>query len=389
MIVESQSGSCYNRRPDEVARLLIATQLDQNTLGLWRAFSECAIQSPYQTAEWYQAWLATTGAALGETPFIIMAFDKSDRQTILLPLVLVKINSLSICRFAGGKHSNFNFPMIRPGMPFTRNSIEILFKDVIAQCPSVDLFMLDSLPDEWDAHQNPLCLLRKHIHPAAASIIDLDSKAPSPSLASRPHSKRKRWSERKLTQLSARVCQMRKTDEIEQAIVSLFVQKKIWSRLRGLPEIFCEPCLSRFFCMLFNNSANAELFALRVDGENIAVAGLLTKGKRASLMFISYDASSPFSRFGPGAYLLRETIDDMVCRGFTQFDLGLGEASYKQSLGAQTFDVFSVTIAGSVRGRLAAAIVELKRFTKHRIKRSPRLYGVALMVRRAWTAIFG
>ena len=61
----------------------------------------------------------------------------------------------------------------------------------------------------------------------------------------------------------------------------------------------------------------------------IAVFGVLPGDERLSGPFIGHDGDPEIARSSPGGIMVRAVVADAISRGFAEFDLGVGEARYK------------------------------------------------------------
>ena len=105
-------------------------------------------------------------------------------------------------------------------------------------------------------------------------------------------------------------------------------------------------------------------------------------GQRYSGMMTAFDADPVVSRSSPGDILLHHLIADQTARGRRAFDLGVGEARYKANICDETIELGEVTIPVTLRGHLFALGAVAAARLKRRIKRDPRLMGLAVRLRR-------
>ena len=323
----------------------------------------------------------TVGAVRGERPLIVHGFDAECRQRILLPLVTQRQWGVTLGSFPSGKHANFNFPLTCPETMFSRTAIDLLLAQV-ARARAIDLFIFDALPSQWNGTANPLLCLPHRFHPAMASVLDLCTPPfEVPSNLSGRKRRQARHADRALARVG--VCLRRATDAVDIAhSLQLFLtQKSRWFSRRGIANSFSDAGVAEFLLTLFSRSeSGAELHLLRVGDADIAVAGVLTKDRHASLMFTSYDVTSPYVGQGPGKHLLRLLSDELRRRSFQTFDFGLGEAPHKYEIGAASQNVYSVSRAFAPGGAVLAFVKEAERKTKRYVKQSPHLFAASRTV---------
>jgi CelD/BcsL family acetyltransferase involved in cellulose biosynthesis len=136
-------------------------------------------------------------------------------------------------------------------------------------------------------------------------------------------------------------------------------------------------------CGLAEGAPRLELHALALADRVVATFGALSAGDRLSGLFISYDADPEIARSSPGELMVRAVVREAIARGFATFDLGVGEARYKDDACEAEEALFDSAFAFTARGRVAALAFKLKQRAKRRIKRSPRLLALFTRLRAA------
>ena len=116
-----------------------------------------------------------------------------------------------------------------------------------------------------------------------------------------------------------------------------------------------------------------EVHALRLSGRVIATYVGLAMDGRFSALANSYDMDEEIARCSPGDILLRAVMRDLVERGFGYFDLGVGEARYKEAVCDETIALYDLVIPVTTRGALAAPLLRIFLDCKRRVKQTPWL----------------
>lgn len=361
---------------DPIVTVSVETDLDAVS-SIWRDLQSFGVSSPYQCHAWYAAWTRMVSPLCGETPLIITAFDNVGQATLLLPLVLRSRFSARVASFPGGKHANFKMPLFRRDVTFTTDALERLFAEVVRIRPDIDLFVFDALPASWNGTANPLVTVNACRHPAAASVLPLvlNPQQLFDRTLTADRRRKLRANDRKLSQSGVAFRRAVSPTEIRQALAAFLAHKAPWFLARGLANPFQQPGVMAFFAHLaMGPESGLEIHCLHAEnGAIVAVAATIVGPDRASLMFVSYDATSPVAAHSPGTKLVREIIADVCGRGLAVFDFGLGEAAYKASFGAQPEPTYVALRPHSLRGRLAAALIEGQRRTKAVLKTHPNL----------------
>ena len=343
----------------------------------WIELSKNAVQTPYQSLKWYEAWLTTAGKSKAEKPFIVAVFDADGNPTVIVPLVL-QGGPVTLAKFPGGKHANYNFPLVRRDVEIAVERRHFLSEALGTVSSGVDLFWFDAQPLQWQGMPNPLLTQEAcQEHAATSSVLEL-----ADGTGTRNASFRHRSSYRKLQKLGAIVKRAGNEHDISAVLKSFFSQKSQWFRARELPDSFAQQGISEFFRKLFSKEGPGELFALQVGDDTLAVAGVLVSLDRASLMFVSYDLNHPLAKLGLGTHLIRSLIEEFNRRSIAQVDFGLGDAEYKRLLGARTEPAFVSFKAVTAKGRIVAFVLAAVQTLKAYMKRSDWLFRLVQRVRR-------
>jgi CelD/BcsL family acetyltransferase involved in cellulose biosynthesis len=130
-----------------------------------------------------------------------------------------------------------------------------------------------------------------------------------------------------------------------------------------------------------------SFFALLCGDRVVATLGGVRQGTRFSGMLTSFTAEPDIARTSPGELLLGEVMALHGAAGFTTFDLGIGEARYKESYCPDVEELFDSLVPVSVRGHLVARLEGLRLQAKRAIKQSPWAWPLAQRVRRARAAL--
>lgn len=367
-------GSLSGQPPNPFVRVEVHHGLEGVT-SQWRELEKAGTASPHQRLAWFKAWIQTAGTARGEAPLIVTATDKQARTTLLLPLVVRSRFGLTVASFAGGRHANFNTPLLRSGLALDAGQVERLFSEISRLRPDLDLLVLEAMPPAWEGVDNPLVGSSARPHSASGSL--LSSTEPGRAFDIPARRRKERWRDRQMLQHGA-VAVQRAASPVEatRALMVFAAQKADWFKTRGIEDPFQVPGVLDFFnALAIEPTSGFELYCLTVGDTVAAVAGIILGRSRVSLMFVSYDAASPVAAYSPGIRLIQEVMAVTRQRGFAEFDFGLGEASYKARFGARLEPSVVLTRALTPRGRLGALVVESQRRAKIAAKRRPWLAG--------------
>ena len=141
----------------------------EQILDVWRELAPEMCGSWYQSEAFLLTWLETCGRKLAVTPFFIVARNEDGLAVALLPLGIFRLGGLRVAEFLGGKHSNYNLGLFRPGCVFSAEDLRSILRQAARRAGSgPHLYRLLNLPESWRGGANPLCLLPHQPAPDSA-----------------------------------------------------------------------------------------------------------------------------------------------------------------------------------------------------------------------------
>jgi CelD/BcsL family acetyltransferase involved in cellulose biosynthesis len=356
---------------------------------VWRQMEgqSAALLTPYQRFDLLHAWQRHVGARKGVTPLIAVGFDADDAPACLLPLGRRTIGAVQQASFLGGKHANFNSAIWRRDIAERIDAGGVLdFLQRLA--PAADALILLNQPRDWDGLHNPLLLLPHSPSADRAYFTNLavDFKTLLAARMSASKRKKLRNRERALGQHGPVAFRRAETAAEAFAILSAFHEQKA-QRMRelGIDNVFAEPGVADFLAQATGHAIEAdpviELYALYA-GERIAAtsAGVVANG-RFSTMFNSI-ARDELAQASPGQLLLTRLVESVCARDLRVFDLGIGEASYKEQFCNEPQPLFDTFLPLSAAGRMIAAAHRAAYAAKRTFKRTPILWSTVQATRR-------
>ena len=348
-----------------------------DSLTAWEELEAVAPASIYQTRRFAIPWYATMGAANNLHPLIAVVSNCDGAPLALFPLALRQGSAISVIEYVGGKDSNTNMPLIRPGVIFSPSTIEHVLREIAAKAPGrPDLFILKNQPHDWEGTVNPLRQLPSQNSPSHchSTYLLADSEEFRKQRLSADARKKLRAKTRKLGELGPLTFMTARTkDEAARILEAFYAQKRQRFDDKNISSGFDSPESRSFFartCIsrIGERETSVELHALVCGDRIIATYGGGVHRKRFHGMFNSFDSASNCARFSPGDVLLAMLIEAKCRQGLKMFDLGIGEGRYKQSWCDRSevlFDtIFGLTIKGKVWAQLEASGQSLKRSVK-------------------------
>jgi CelD/BcsL family acetyltransferase involved in cellulose biosynthesis len=346
----------------------------------WRDILARAPASPYQSYEFCRDWFETIGRARGLEPMIVIARERGGRAFALLPLAYGRFGPLGVARFIGGRESNLALALVARDTP--RLDMRTLLRDAARAAPSrIDLFLLRNQPRAFAGIDNPLAFAGA---PASASYAYATALPADPAELDARQSadarKKLRKKKARLEKLGALSFEHAATGPRAREIVEALIAQKA-ERLREVDASFAQPEMRAFLLRLVDDGA-LEAHALRFDGRIIAAYAGLPFERRFSAMVNSFTTEEEIARSSPGDLLLHAMMRDLVARGFVHFDLGIGEARYKNAVCDETIALVDAIVPTSPLGLAAAPVVVAAARAKRKIKQTPWMFEAAVRLRR-------
>lgn len=352
---------------------------------LWRGFEARAVHTPYQRYDWAAAFHAAHASDGGRLLGVVLGAGE-----VLLPLRLRRGAAGTVAEIPGGKHANFQHPLVLRGARVDGAAARRALAEA-GRALGLDAVAFRNMPALWDGTPNPLLPPGAGRGASDAYTLGLDG-LPETVVQGAFGRETRRKLRRKMRMLwelgPLDFAQASRTIEAEEILDAFFVQKAARMRELGLPDAFAAPETRDFLrraCTagLPEGRPAVELYALRAGDRILATFGGAATADRLCGMFNSHDPDPGLARCSPGEVLLWCLVRQQCERGRRWFDLGVGEAAYKAQLCDGVEALYEAVLPLSARGAVyagaASAVVALKRA----VKRSPAAWRVASALRRA------
>ena len=374
-----------------IARVKVCTRPD-DIADEWTVLERQAPASPYQTRAFLLPWLDTIGRARGMRPLYSVAYSATGQAIGMLPLAVMNRGPFRLAEFAGGKDANFTFALVRPELRPDSAGLRHWLAETARQSPErIDLFALVNQPESWNGAVNPLRALGGQSSPAHGHRTSLlqDPDAFMKARLSADGRKKLRAKERNLSKLGAIAHVKARDATAAGAILDAFArQKAMRMHGMGINNIFADPAVEDFLARCGKDfgsvgAGGLELHALSLDGRIIAVYGGATHQGRFCGMFNSIELAPEIARHSPGDQLLSRLIAEKCREGVSCFDLGVGEARYKNMWCDAEEPLFDLYVAANPLGWAMGLVKSAKRRLKRRIKQSPDAWRLVERARKA------
>jgi CelD/BcsL family acetyltransferase involved in cellulose biosynthesis len=362
----------------------------QGALAAWAELEALAPGSLYQTRRWLLPWIATAGRAAGIEALLVVGY-RDDLPVVFCPFGLARRGGLRVASFLGAKDSNANLALIRPGAELSRADLLALFAAAADRAGArPDLFLLSNQPDQWEGIGNPLVALLPH--QPSPSYCHRGDLVPQFDAFLRTHlsadgRKNLRRKEKRLAEIGPIAHVRAKTAEDVSRILDAFLAQK----RQRLVEIGAaggfDDASSRAFLEaaategLAAEHAAIELHALTVGVRIVATFGGGTHRGRFHGMINSFDLDPDVARASPGEVLLARIAEEKCREGLTSFDLGIGEARYKETWCDAAEPLFDTILPMTMKGRTAAFGESMRLRMKRLVKQTGWAWKIARKLR--------
>lgn len=349
----------------------------------WKRLEDACDISGYQTRRWVTPWLATVGRAQGQEPLFILGRDESGAAAALFTLMASPKGAVRVASYAGGRDSNINLPLVRPGVRFDAPTIRRVLREG-ARAAGIDAFALYNQPDEWRGAPHPMAALPGQPSPSQlhSTKLEGDGNAFIARLSSDAR-KRLRWRLRKLEEFGpVELLHARTPAEIANVLAAFRQQKKVRIDAMGASAGFGVDLAAEFIQEAASaEEPGAELHALMAGERVVAMyCGVVHAGVYHA-MVNSYDTAPEISRASPGDVIMIRLLQTLSDRGVCGFDLGVGEAAYKARWCDRQEPLFDTILGVSAKGKAYALAQSAKQRAKRRVKQSAWLWPLAQKVR--------
>ncbi|MBG0811483.1 GNAT family N-acetyltransferase [Methylosinus sp. H3A] len=344
----------------------------------WEALFADAPVSAYQSFGFARDWFETFGRARGLTPMIVVARPAAGaRPLVLVGLATSRLGPLRIAQFLGGKESNFNLGLFAADARFDADAIRALLRRA-ARATGVDLYRLGNQPQAFEGVANPLALPGAAPSPSFAYGTTLPATASELDMRFSSDARKKlRKKQARLEKMGALVFEHCATGARRGEILEVLLAQKA-ERLRDAS--FDSGAMRDFVLGLCGGAL--ETHALTLDGRIIATYAGFTHSGRFSAMLNSFTAEEEIARSSPGDLLLHSLLRGLVARGVGRFDLGVGEARYKNAVCDETIALVDAVVPATPLGALAAPVLAALTRAKRAVKQNPRLFASLARLRR-------
>jgi CelD/BcsL family acetyltransferase involved in cellulose biosynthesis len=320
----------------------------------------------FQSREFLDIWLDTIGKASRIEPCFIVVRDADGRPILYLPLIIETKFNVRLLRFMDCGVADYNAPIVAADQTLSRQEFHDVWAKVLALLPSFDVVDLKKIASDVAGAINPLTYL--DCTPFGDSghgivLTRLRDQTDTRRSVARLRRKLQTYANG-LNQISEpRFILNPGASEAAQLTERLLELKRRKYQRTSTPDFLTAPGVERFYREMMSPGqlgTISHLSALTI-GDTVASAhlGFIGRG-RFYYIFPAYDTQ--FGRYRVGHLLLQHLIDQSVTQDFDTFDLGIGDASYKNKWATHHLALHSHQRAVTAAGRVYLQMRRVGRF---------------------------
>ena len=310
----------------------------------------------FQSREFLDIWLDTIGKASRVEPYFVVVRDADGRPVLHLPLIIETKFNVRLLRFMDCGVADYNAPIVAADRTLSRQEFHDVWADVLALLPSFDVIDLKKIATDVAGAVNPLTYLDCVPFGESGHVIALTRlRDQTDTRRTVARQRRKLQTHAKgLSQIGEpRFIVNPDASEAAPLIERLLELKRRKYQRTSTPDFLTAPGVEHFYRQMMSPGrlgTISHLSALTI-GDTVASAhlGFIGRG-RFYYIFPAYDTQ--FGRYRVGHLLLQHLIDQSVTQDFDTFDLGIGDASYKNKWATHRVALHSHQRAVTAAGRI-------------------------------------
>jgi CelD/BcsL family acetyltransferase involved in cellulose biosynthesis len=320
----------------------------------------------FQSREFLDIWLNTIGKASRVDPYFIVVRDADGRPVLFLPLIIETKFNVRLLRFMDCGVADYNAPIVAADRALSRQEFHDVWAKALALLPGFDVIDLKKIASDVAGAGNPLTYLDcTPFGESGHSIVLTRLRDQTDTRRAVVRLQRKLQSRAKGLHQIGEPRFIVNPPPAEAARVAerlLELKRRKYQRM-STPDFLAAPGVERFYREMMSPGrlgTISHLSALMI-GDTVASAHLGFVGRgRFYYIFPAYDTA--FGRHRVGHLLLQHLIDQSVTQDFDTFDLGIGDASYKNKWATHHLAMHGHERAVTAAGRVYLQMRRVGRF---------------------------
>jgi CelD/BcsL family acetyltransferase involved in cellulose biosynthesis len=320
----------------------------------------------FQSREFLAIWLDTIGKASRVEPYFATVRDGDGQPLLYLPLIIETKFNVRLLRFMDSGVADYNAPIVAAGDPLSRQDFHDVWAQILARLPGFDVIDLKKIASDVAGAVNPLSYLDGTPFGESGHSVALTwLRDGSDTRRAVARMRRKLGtSANGLAQLGElRFIVNPTAAQAGQLTERLFDLKRRKYERTATPDFLNAPGVERFYREIARPERLGKighLSALMV-GDTVASAHLGFIGRdRVYYILPAYDTQ--LGRHRVGHLLLQHLIDQAAADNVATFDLGMGDAAYKNKWATHHLALSNHERAVTAAGRLYVQMRRVRRF---------------------------
>jgi CelD/BcsL family acetyltransferase involved in cellulose biosynthesis len=344
----------------------------------WRALEAGGCCSVFQSYDWLCAWYEVTSRHGLAEPLIVTARRSgAEAPEAILPFCRLRRRGYSEVTFPDILVGDFAGPLFTADAFDDPAAIRSLWDAILRALPDCDVVHLTKIAAMIGGAPNPLLQLRGVVRypsrvwglplqPGSGTVPDL---VPEAVLASA--NKRRAALERKHGRIVTWSEDAEQLPELYEELVALRSERS--ERIQR-DEALHIPAWREFYAILAaRRHERMRPIVVRIEIEGQVIATFFGVGYGGAVHYLLPTfAMKKWSRYTPGFQLIVDALEMSSARGYSYFDLTLGDEPYKEAFGARPSPLYEIMAPTSLRGRIPYLIW----LVKLRLRRHPRLQAI-------------
>jgi len=345
----------------------------------WRAFEAEAVGLGFQTFDWLNAWHVQVGAAEHVEPAIVTV--SLDGQAVMhCAFGIERRLGMRCLAWLGGRFADYKAPMLAPDFAerVTSDQFTAMWERIQRDLPPHDFIALENQPSHIGTIVNPFATLAGDASPDAGYVIELPATYDEFTQQFHAATRRAdRSKKRKLDQAGKLEFHIAETaDEARRMTADILDRKATQLRAQGIASIFEDAGYRAAYIALAALPPKRRLLqiaTLTLDGEFLSGSIAHIRNDHVTLMVHTFEPE--YARLSPGRLHLLKLIQTSLDAGHKTYDLSVGHAPYKDSMGAKSMPLSHFVAAAKPWGLAAASAERARLGLKRRVKRNDFLMG--------------
>ncbi len=317
----------------------------------WQDFEKTAVATLFQSYGWISSWSRHAAAAHGEQPLIVTGRDEQGRLAFILPLAVIRRLKTKLIAWLGQSHAGYGMGVYRADILDRLDAafLRRLLGHIAEQHGTIAGCLFAKQPVTWEGHANPFAALPHLPHPVAVSAVALQRDYTALYEATFNGKKRSelRRTHAQLVKSATVDIAIAGTAEVRLSAFAAFqAQKTVQLAPLGHVNPFATSAIAAFYRDLLVVDAGAvspKIGFLRVNGEIAAVDIAVAFQDRFYGLNRSMKAGD-LRRYSPGKLVNNALVEHACQLGCTVYDLGPGEASYKDEWNSSAVALFTTNM---------------------------------------------